>query len=344
MMHKFDLVKAKAALKKSEVIAFPTETVMGLGVYFDDEKAYNKLNQIKRRPEDKPYTMMLGDVNEIGKYAKLSHRDERIIASFMPGPLTVLINAQDNVPNYVTHGTGIIGIRVPAHNELLKLLKYVGKPLLVPSANRSGNKPFNTYEEVENEFKKEINFVLEMNAGGEKPSTIIDLTGEKVEIKREGSLTLDEIQRRLLSMKIVIGCDHGGFDYKEQLKESLNKKGYEVIDVGTNSKESTHFPLYAEAAAKKVANHEADFGVLICTSGEGVCMTANKIKGIRCGLGYNDEVSALMRQHNDANMIAFGQKFMSYEEVEKRVDIFLNASFEGGRHLTRVDMIKKLEK
>lgn len=145
-------------------------------------------------------------------------------------------------------------------------------------------------------------------------------------------------------MRIAVGSDHGGFEYKNAIAEHLINKGHEVFDCGTDSKESCHYPVYAEKVARKVANKEADFGVLVCTSGEGVCMAANKIDGIRCGLGYNDEVSAAMRQHNDANIIAFGQKYMKLQDVLNRVDIFLNAEFEGGRHQVRVQQIKDLEK
>ena len=145
-------------------------------------------------------------------------------------------------------------------------------------------------------------------------------------------------------MVVAIGNDHGGLDYKNRLVKHLEAKGYDVINVGTDTLESCHYPLYAAAVANAVANKLADFGIVICTSGEGVCITANKIKGIRCGIGYNDDVSRLMRQHNDANVISFGQKFMDYEDVERRVDIFLNTEFEGGRHKTRVDMISEFEK
>ncbi len=145
-------------------------------------------------------------------------------------------------------------------------------------------------------------------------------------------------------MRIAVGSDHGGLEYKDAIKEHLEKQGHEVIDVGTNSKDSCHYPLYGGHVAKKVANHECDYGVLVCTSGEGIMMSANKVKGVRCGIGYNDEVSRLMRQHNDANVIAFGQKFMELDDVLRRVDIFLSTEFEGGRHQTRVDMINDLEK
>lgn len=145
-------------------------------------------------------------------------------------------------------------------------------------------------------------------------------------------------------IKIAVGSDHGGFDYKEQIISYLYQKGYEVIDVGTYSKESCNYPTYGANAAKLVADGVCDFGVVVCTSGEGIMMTANKIKGIRCALGYNDEVSMLARQHNDANMISFGAKFMAIEDVLRRIDIFINTKFEGGRHETRVNLIKDLEK
>ena len=145
-------------------------------------------------------------------------------------------------------------------------------------------------------------------------------------------------------LRISIGSDHGGFEAKEAVKKVLDGKGYIVYDEGTNSTESCHYPLYAEKVAKRVGANEADFGIVICTSGEGVCIAANKVKNVRCGIAYNDEVAALMRRHNDANVIAFGAKFMSIEDIIRRVDIFLEATFEGGRHLTRVEMIHEIEK
>ena len=141
-------------------------------------------------------------------------------------------------------------------------------------------------------------------------------------------------------MKIVIASDHAGYDYKEEIKAFLEKKGIEVIDVGTHSKESCDYPIFAHEAAKKVASKEAEFGILVCSSGEGIAIAANKTKGIRAGIAYNDEVAGLMRQHNNANIIAFGASFMKLPDVLKRIEIFLNTPFEGGRHERRVDEIE----
>lgn len=145
-------------------------------------------------------------------------------------------------------------------------------------------------------------------------------------------------------MKIAIGSDHGGLEYKNAIASHLKENGYEVVDVGTYSLDSCHYPLFGAEVARKVASKECQFGVIVCTSGEGISMAANKIKGVRCGIAYNDDVARLMRQHNDANVISFGQKFMDLEDVLRRVDIFLKTEFEGGRHQTRVDMISDLEK
>lgn len=144
--------------------------------------------------------------------------------------------------------------------------------------------------------------------------------------------------------KIAIGNDHGGLDYKNRLMKFLKEQGYEVINVGTDSEDSCDYPVYGKKVAELVKNGDAKYGVLICTTGEGISISANKVKGIRCGVAYNPQVAALMRQHNDANVIAFGQKFMDYEMVEKALFVFLNTEFEGGRHQRRVDLISDIEK
>ena len=145
-------------------------------------------------------------------------------------------------------------------------------------------------------------------------------------------------------MKIAIASDHGGFDLKESLKKYLVDNGYEVKDVGTYSKDSCHYPEFAVKCAELVKNKECQFGVIVCTSGEGVAIAANKIKGIRAGIGYNKTVSRLMREHNDANVITFGAKFTTLKQAIARTNAFLNAQFQGGRHAFRVQMINDLEK
>jgi ribose 5-phosphate isomerase B len=142
---------------------------------------------------------------------------------------------------------------------------------------------------------------------------------------------------------VVLGSDHAGFESKEQLKKHLTESDYTVIDVGTDSLESCNYADYAIKAAEVVASRRADFGIVICGTGEGVSIAANKVKGIRCGIGYNDDVSRLLRNHNDANMIAFGARYMSVGDIIRRSDIFLNSQFDGGRHEVRIQSIIKYE-
>lgn len=141
-------------------------------------------------------------------------------------------------------------------------------------------------------------------------------------------------------MKIAIGCDHGGFEAKEIVKKELEREGIDVIDCGTNSTDSCDYPVFAFSAAEKVASGEAEKGILICSSGEGVSICANKVKGIRCGIGYNDTVTELSVQHNHANMIAFGAKYMEKKDILNRSHIFLNAKpSQEERHCRRVSEI-----
>lgn len=144
-------------------------------------------------------------------------------------------------------------------------------------------------------------------------------------------------------MVIAIGSDHAGFEYKEAIKKHLISKNYEVIDAGTNSKESTHYPYFGIKVGELVRDKKADYGIVICSSGEGITISANKVKGIRAGIGYNDDVARLLREHNNANVIGFGAGQMELDDVLRRIDIFLNTPFSGGRHETRVQIITDYE-
>lgn len=193
MNKEFD--QALTALNNHQVIAFPTETVFGLGVFYDDEEAYHLLNQIKRRKEDKPYTMMLANINQINDYAYLDEKFLPIIKKYMPGSLTILLKSKPCVPAYVTHNTGIIGVRIPSNKEALELLNYVKKPLLVPSANRRDEKPACNDQEVKEIFDNEIGVTIKGKSIGGQPSTIIDLTGQNIKLVRQGPISLEDLEK-----------------------------------------------------------------------------------------------------------------------------------------------------
>ena len=192
-----DLNLAVKKLLAGGVIAFPTETVMGLGVVYDNFDAYSRLNKIKGRPEDKPYTMMLSSVEDIAKYAVIDDRASKVIDAFLPGPLTILVKAKDNVPSWVHHNTGVIGIRVPAFPILNELLSKVNKPLLVPSANPSNLAPALTVTQVNVYFNETLDYIIDNDSMKELPSTIVDLSGENIKILREGEIKAEDIIRTI---------------------------------------------------------------------------------------------------------------------------------------------------
>ena len=140
--------------------------------------------------------------------------------------------------------------------------------------------------------------------------------------------------------KIAIGCDHAAFEEKENIKTYLVKKGYEVFDVGTNSNKSVDYPEFGHKVACMVTESAVDKGIVICGSGIGISIAANKVKGARAALCTTCKHAEMSRKHNDANILALGARMTDYDLLEKIVDVWLNTDFEGGRHLTRIDMIE----
>lgn len=142
--------------------------------------------------------------------------------------------------------------------------------------------------------------------------------------------------------RIAIGCDKSGFYIKERLIRELSDM-FVFIDEGTYEDAVCDYPLFAEKVCSRIKNKHADLGVLVCGSGEGMCIAANKVSGIRCGIAYNDDVARLLRNHNDANVVSFGARFMSYDEIKNRLLIFCNSEFLGEHHLLRIKQICDLE-
>ena len=140
-------------------------------------------------------------------------------------------------------------------------------------------------------------------------------------------------------MKISIGNDHAGPEYKKAIVEMLKAKGYEVTNYGTDSTDSVDYPDFAHAVANDVSNEKADFGIIICGSGNGIAMAANKHEKVRAALCWMKEIATLARQHNNANIISIPARFTSIPQAVEMVETFLDTEFEGGRHQNRVDKI-----
>ncbi len=144
-------------------------------------------------------------------------------------------------------------------------------------------------------------------------------------------------------MKIAVGCDHGGIVLKESVVNTLNALGAEVLDLGCYSTDSVDYPEYGEKVAKAVASGEADAGVIMCGTGIGISIAANKVKGIRAAVVTNTYMAKLTKNHNNANIIALGGRVISPEEAKDIVEAWYTAEYEGGRHQRRLDMISRIE-
>ena len=143
---------------------------------------------------------------------------------------------------------------------------------------------------------------------------------------------------------IAIASDHGGYALKEHIKAYLTAKGITCQDLGTDSPQSCDYPIFGRAAAEAVASGQCEKGIVICTTGIGISITANKVKGIRCALCSEPLSAELCRRHNDANMLALGAGIIGHNLAERIVDTFLSAEFEGGRHARRVGLISDMER
>lgn len=143
-------------------------------------------------------------------------------------------------------------------------------------------------------------------------------------------------------MKIAFGSDHAGYDYKEMLMARARELGHEVIDMGTHSEERCDYPVYGHAAAKAVKAGEADRGVLVCGTGFGISLAANRMKGIRCVNASEELTVKMARRHNDANMLSVGERIVGRDKAVSLMETFFDTEFDGGRHALRVEMIDTL--
>lgn len=140
-------------------------------------------------------------------------------------------------------------------------------------------------------------------------------------------------------MRIAIGSDHAGYRYKERIKELLADRGHQVVDFGTDSEESVDYPRFCFPVAEAVASGECDRGVVLGGSGNGEAMAANRVRGVRCALCWNEESARLARAHNDANALSLGERMLDWETVEAILDAWLTTPFDGGRHVRRIRML-----
>lgn len=196
-----EIKEAAQILKNGGLIAFPTETVFGLGVIFDNENSYKRLIQVKRRPPEKPFTVMCADLDQISGFAELNDLSKRLIKKFMPGQFTLITKAKANLPSWCVSKEGTVGLRIPDSELIRSLIREVGKPLLVPSANKSGEAPAINNIEAETIFKDKIDAIIEGESNSKIPSTIVLVLDNDFKVIREGIITPEEIKKELEKWK-----------------------------------------------------------------------------------------------------------------------------------------------
>ena len=182
-------------LKAGGVAAFPTDTVYGLGVIYDDEKALERLKEAKGRPENKPIPLMISNLKQIESVAVVTEKAKKLIQKFMPGAFTIILKKRENVPAYVTNGFDTIGIRMPDDDFILELMNRIGKPMLVTSANMSGMPTGTTFMEVIEQLEGRIDMVVKGMCGCKESSTIVDASTDAVKLIRKGPISEDEIMK-----------------------------------------------------------------------------------------------------------------------------------------------------
>lgn len=347
ILHQKDLQEAVDILQGGGLIAFATDTVFGLAALASNQEAVEKLIKVKQRPDNKPFPMMVSSLEHIESVALMTPRDRKIITRWMPSALTLILNKKETYLDDQQKQFSSIGIRMPNNSWILELIQHAG-PLLVPSANISDEPPARDFEEVYKVFNNKIDaIVVGKTLSHGVPSTVLDATSESLEVLRKGEITLEAIEHDLkeyLPMTIALATDHGGFELKQKLKVMLEKWGYEVMDFGSFDTDSVDYTDTVYPAAKAVAAHDADLGIVFCGTGIGASITANKVKGVRAALVNDVQLAQVTKEHNDSNVLAMGGRVIDEETMIKIVSAWLATPFsEEKRHQRRIDKIKKIE-
>ena len=180
-------------LKNNEIVAFPTETVFGLGIIASSEANYLKMVNIKKRPPEKPFTLMCSSIEMAARYVEVSDIAKKVLNKFTPGPITLILPKKENVPSFIDLNSGFVGIRIPKNSEVLEVISKIDMPLMVPSANISGQEPIKEQQGIIETFNGKISGVLEGECESNTPSTIVKIDKDTIILIRRGEISLEEI-------------------------------------------------------------------------------------------------------------------------------------------------------
>lgn len=196
-LKKNEFKKVANLFNENKLIAFPTETVYGLGILASSKENFNRLVEVKHRSPNKPFTLMISNISQVKDIVEINDLARKLLDTFTPGPLTLILKAKKGVPNFLDLGTGYIGIRIPNDSFILSVIDIINRPLLVPSANPSDLPPATNKEEVYKYFKDNIDYIVEGDIKSNIPSTIIKVDGDDLTLIREGELKFNIIKEKL---------------------------------------------------------------------------------------------------------------------------------------------------
>ena len=189
--------KAAEILKSGGIVIFPTDTVFGIGCILSDERAIERLYKIKKRPKGNPTLLLVKSLEQAKKIAEFEQTSNKLANHFWPGPLTMVVKSKSLVPKIILGEDGTAGLRVPNHEISLKLIELVGEPILAPSANFKGENAPSKLSEIDKRLLNLVDYVIELECGGEKPSTIVEVLGKNQRIIRTGPITNEQIFKTL---------------------------------------------------------------------------------------------------------------------------------------------------
>lgn len=193
-LNKAQIDECVEILKEDKALIFPTETVFGIGIKATSESNYERLVEIKKRPPDKPFTLMCSDISQFENLVEINDATRKIIEHFMPGAITLILKTKKEVPHFIDLGTGFVGVRIPDDEFVLKMISKVGAPLLVPSANKSGETPALNSKVACEYFKDDDVSIVEGECINGLASTIIKIDGEEISLIRKGPISLEKIK------------------------------------------------------------------------------------------------------------------------------------------------------
>src|SRR3989344_3900700 len=189
--------KAAEILKRGGIVIFPTDTVFGVGCILSDEKAVERLYKIKKRPKEMPTLLLVKDLSQAEHFVEFNNISKKLAKNFWPGPLTMVVKSKSLVPKIILGEDGTVGLRVPNHEISLKLIELVGEPILAPSANFKGENAPSKLSEIDKRLLNLVDYVTEIECGGEKPSTVVEVLGKSHRIIRNGPITNEQIFKTL---------------------------------------------------------------------------------------------------------------------------------------------------